>query len=51
MNQDLYEALQEAALRKRDGLSVLSPKSESVEDREAFDRLVLALHKLRSWVL
>ena len=47
MNQDLYEALQEAALRKRGGLSVLSPKSESVEDREAFDRLVLALHKLR----
>lgn len=47
MNQDLYEALQEAALRQSGGFSVLSPKSESVEDRKAFDRLVLALHKLR----
>lgn len=47
MEKDLYEALQEAALRKHGKLSVLSPKSKSVEDRKAFDRLVLALHKLR----
>jgi hypothetical protein len=47
MDKDLYEALQEAAQRKHGNLSVLSPKSESVEDRKAFDRLVLALHKLR----
>lgn len=47
MDKDLYEALQEAAQRKRGKLSVLSPKSENVEDRKAFDRLVLALHKLR----
>jgi len=47
MDKDLYEALQEAAQRKRGKLSVLSPKSENVEDRKAFDRLVLALYKLR----
>jgi len=47
MNRDLYEALQEAAQRKHGNLSVLSPKSESLEDRKAFDHLVLALHKLR----
>lgn len=47
MDKDLYEALQEAAQRKHGKFSVLSPKSESVEDRKAFDRLVLALHKLR----
>lgn len=47
MDKDLYEALQEAAQRKHGNLSVLSPKSESVEDRKAFDLLVLALHKLR----
>lgn len=47
MEKDLYEALQEAAQRKHGKLSVLSPKSESVADRKAFDLLVLALHKLR----
>lgn len=47
MDKDLYEALQEAAQRKHGKLSVLSPKSESVADRKAFDLLVLALHKLR----
>lgn len=47
MDKNLYEALQEAAQRKHGNLSALSPKSESVEDRKAFDRLVLALHKLR----
>lgn len=49
MNKDLYEALQEAGQRKHGTRSVLSPKSESVEDRKAFDRLVLALHKLREF--
>lgn len=47
MNKELYEVLQEASLHKKAGLSVLSPKSETHEDREAFDRLVLALYKLR----
>lgn len=49
MDKDLYEALQEADRRKHGELSVLSPKSESTEDRKAFDRLVLALHKLRDF--
>lgn len=47
MDKDLYEALQEAGQRKHGKLIVLKPKSESVEDRTAFDNLVLALHKLR----
>ena len=47
MDKNLYEALQEAAKRKHGNMSVLSPKSEGVEDRKAFDLLVLALHKLR----
>ena len=48
MNKDLYEALQEAAQRKHGTLSILSPKSESLEDRKAFDCLVLALRKMRN---
>lgn len=48
MDRDLYEALQQAAHRKPGTRSVLSPKSESVEDRKAFDRLVLALFELRT---
>lgn len=47
MDKDLYEALQEAGQRKHGKIIVLKPKSESVEDRTAFDNLVLALHKLR----
>ena len=50
MDKDLYEALQEEAQRKHGKLSVLSPKSESVEDRKAFDRLVLALQVLRGFL-
>lgn len=47
MDKDLYEALQQAYERKQGRLSVLSPNSETDEDRKAFDRLVSALHKLR----
>lgn len=47
MDRDLYEALEQAARRKHGTTSVLSPKSESVEDRKAFDRLVLGLYELR----
>lgn len=47
MDKELYEALQEAGLYKKAGHSILSPKSETHEDREAFDRLVLALYELR----
>lgn len=47
MDKELYEALQKAYERKHGRNSVLSPKSESDEDRKAFDRWVSALHKLR----
>ena len=47
MDKELYEALQKAYARKHGRLSVLSPKSESDEDRKAFDRWVSALYKLR----
>ncbi|MGB2682675.1 MAG: hypothetical protein WBE39_15345 [Candidatus Competibacter sp.] len=47
MDQELYETLQKAYQRKQGRLSVLSPKSESDEDRKAFDRFVSALYKLR----
>ena len=47
MDKELYEALQKAYERKQGGYSVLSPESESDEDRKAFDRWVSALYKLR----
>ena len=47
MNQDLYEALQEAAKRQHGVESVLSFKSDQPEDRKAFDRLVLKLYELQ----
>ncbi|MBK7543105.1 MAG: hypothetical protein IPN66_07110 [Candidatus Competibacteraceae bacterium] len=47
MDKELYEALQKAYERRHGRLSVLSPKSESDEDRKAFDRWVSALYKLR----
>lgn len=47
MDKDLYKALQQAYEHKQGRLSVLSPNSETDEDRKAFDRLVSALYKLR----
>lgn len=47
MDKDLYEALQEVNRQKQGPLSILSPKSESNEDRKAFVNLILALGKLR----
>lgn len=47
MNKDLYEALQEVNRQKQGPSSILSPKSESNEDRKAFVNLILALGKLR----
>lgn len=47
MDKELYEALQKAYECKHGRLSVLSPESESDEDRKAFDHLVSALYKLR----
>jgi len=40
MDQELYEALQKAYQRRQGRLRVLSPESESDEDRKAFDRFV-----------
>lgn len=52
INQELYQALQEAKRASHGGLSVLLPKGEDAESRHAFDRLVLCVQQLRSlgWV-
>lgn len=47
MNKDLYEVLQEVNRQKQGPFSILSPKSESDEDRNAFVNLISALGKLR----